>query len=223
MISNDDQRVEAEINDSEDSSEEPLTEEVSEDGSLTDAVMESDVASLDDGTITDPLQDLEKERDKYLEMLQHTRAEFENYQKRMRREIESERKYSILPMVRDLLPVLDNIHRAVQASQTSQDSEGLAEGITTVARQLEELLQRYEIVRIDAVGEPFDPNFHEAVGQYRVKDCPVNEVLEEVERGYHLFERVVRPSKVIVAASDETSDDEASDDEKSDDETSTSE
>ena len=87
-----------------------------------------------------------------------------------------------------------------------------------VARQLEELLQRYEIVRIDAVGEPFDPNFHEAVGQYRVKDCPVNEVLEEVERGYQLFERVVRPSKVIVAASDETSDDE-----KSDDETSTSE
>ena len=136
----------------------------------------------------------------------------------MRREIESERKYSILPMVRDLLPVLDNIHRAVQASQASQDSEGLAEGITMVARQLEELLQRYEIVRIDAVGEPFDPNFHEAVGQYRVKDCPVNEVLEEVERGYQLFERVVRPSKVIVAASDETSDDE-----KSDDETSTSE
>ena len=180
--------------------------------------MESDVASLDDGTITDPLQDLEKERDKYLEMLQHTRAEFENYQKRMRREIESERKYSILPMVRDLLRVLDNIHRAVQASQASQDSEGLAEGITMVARQLEELLQRYEIVRIDAVGEPFDPNFHEAVGQYRVKDCPVNEVLEEVERGYQLFERVVRPSKVIVAASDETSDDE-----KSDHETSTSE
>ena len=70
MISNDDQKVEAEINDSEDSSEEPLTEEVSEDGSLTDAVMESDVASLAGGTITDPdpLQDLEKERDKYLEI-----------------------------------------------------------------------------------------------------------------------------------------------------------
>ena len=79
-----------------------------------------------------------------------------------------------------------------------------------VARQLEDLLQRYEIVRIDAVGKPFDPNFHEAVGQYQVKDCPANEVLEEVERGYELFERVLRPSKVIVAASDETSDEETS-------------
>ena len=215
MISNDDQKVEAEVNDSEDSSEEPLTEEASEDGSLTDVVMESDAALPDVDTITDPvpLQNLEKERDKYLEMLQHTRAEFENYQKRMRREIEGERRYSIMPMARDLLPVLDNIHRAVQASQASQDSEGLVEGITMVARQLEELLQRYEIVRIDAVGKPFDPNFHEAVGQYQVKDCPANEVLEEVERGYQLFERVVRPSKVIVAASDETSDDETSDDE----------
>ena len=212
MISNDDQKVEAEINDSEDSSEEPLTEEASDDGSLTDVVMESDVALPDGGTVTDPvpLQNLEKERDKYLEMLQHTRAEFENYQKRMRREIEGERRYSIMPMARDLLPVLDNIHRAVQASQASQDSEGLVEGITMVARQLEDLLQRYEIVRIDAVGKPFDPNFHEAVGQYQVKDCPANEVLEEVERGYELFERVLRPSKVIVAASDETSDEETS-------------
>lgn len=144
-------------------------------------------------------QRLEEERDHYRDLLQRTRADFENYQKRMRREIDAERRYAVLPLVREVLPVLDNMRRALQVAATASDTATLLQGVSLVARQLEDVLERNQISPITALGMLLDPNFHEAVGQFPTAQYPAQTVVEELEKGYQLHDRVVRPSKVIVA------------------------
>src|SRR5262245_49293860 len=101
------------------------------------------------------------ERDQYLDLAQRTRAEFENFQKRNRADRDLERKYAYFPLVRDLLPVLDNLDRALAASQQAGESGALAQGVAMVQSQFLDLLKRNSIVRIEAQGKPFDPNTHE--------------------------------------------------------------
>jgi molecular chaperone GrpE len=150
-------------------------------------------------TTDDAIIALEQERNKYLELLQRTQADFENYRKRMQREMEAQRRYAALPLARDVLAVLDNLHRAVQAAEQSRDADTLIQGVTMVARQLDEVLERHDVRPIDALGQTLDPNLHEAVGARPSAEHPPHAVLEELERGYQMHDRVVRPSKVIVA------------------------
>lgn len=151
-------------------------------------------AQADEATLA-----LQQERDKYLEMLQRTQADYENYRKRMQREMEVQRRFAVLPLARDVLAVLDNLHRALAAAEQTSDAEALTQGVTMVARQLDEVLERHGIRPIEALGQILDPNLHEAVGARPSAEHPPHAVLEELERGYQLHDRVVRPSKVIVA------------------------
>lgn len=140
-----------------------------------------------------------KERDQFLDMLQRARAEFENYQKRVQKEREQERRYSHGPFALDLLPVLDNLARALSAAQQAGDSGPLATGVAMVQTQFLELLKRYGITPIEALGQPFDPHVHEAVMQ---KDAPgqeKNTVVQVLEQGFLNQDRVLRPAKVVVA------------------------
>ncbi|HEY6564883.1 MAG TPA: nucleotide exchange factor GrpE, partial [Pirellulaceae bacterium] len=93
-----------------------------------------------------------------------SQADLENFRKRVRREHEEERRYASLPLLRDLLPVLDNLERALEALPEGSESTGLRSGIDLVARQMREVLRRHECLPIEAVGQPFDPNWHEAIG-----------------------------------------------------------
>ena len=127
-------------------------------------------------------------------------ADLENYRKRVQKEFEEERKYRALPLVRDFLPVLDNLHRALDAAKTSQDPQQLAQGVQMVAKQFADVLAKNAVVPIDAEGKPFDPNLHQAIQQVPTADKPPMTVLNEVEKGYTLHDRVVRPSTVIVTA-----------------------
>jgi len=140
------------------------------------------------------------DRDKYLDSWHRSVAEMENVRKRMLREIDQERQYRSLPIVRDLLPVIDNLTRAVQAAEKAQDVEQLVQGIKMVLQQFDETLARHSITPIPTVGEPFDPNLHEAVLQQPNADQPPMTVLMEVEKGFKMHDRVVRPSKVIVSS-----------------------
>jgi len=139
------------------------------------------------------------ERTQYLDMLQRTRAEFENYQKRNQKERDQERRYLQGALVQELLPVFDNLDRATAAAQQAGEKGPLADGVLLVQTQFLELLKRHNITRIEALGKPFDPNIHQAVAQRPSSEVEPNTVLQVLELGFMNFDRVLRPAKVIVS------------------------
>lgn len=126
-------------------------------------------------------------------------AELENFRRRSHRELADVRKYQSLPVVRDLLPGLDNLNRAVQSAEQTGDVTTLLEGIRMVAQQIQDVLKAHATQQIEAEGQPFDPNLHEALSQVPTSECPPMTVIQVVETGYVMHDRVVRPAKVIVS------------------------
>jgi molecular chaperone GrpE len=125
-------------------------------------------------------------------------AELENYRKRVRRDMEEERKYADLPLLRDLLPVVDNLVRALEAGEKTHDAGKLLAGVRLVAQQLENVFSQHHCRRIEALGQHFDPHLHQAIAQ-QPSDQPPGTVLVDAQPGYQLHERVLRPSQVIVS------------------------
>jgi len=146
-----------------------------------------------------PLESLRAELQEAKVRALRMQAELENYRKRAARELQEERRYANLPLMRDLVPVLDNLDRAIEAAEKQHDVGGLLEGVKLVARQFEEVLQRHYCVRIQALNEPFDPHLHQAILQQSSDEHPVGTVLLVTQAGYQLHDRVVRPSQVIVS------------------------
>jgi molecular chaperone GrpE len=140
------------------------------------------------------------ERDKYLELARRTRADFENYQTRVRRDMEAERRYAAAAIVAELLPVMDNLERALESAKKANDNPTLIEGIEIVRRQFADTLAKNGVVAIRPQHEPFDPNQHQAVMQQPSAEHPPMTVLFTVETGYKLHDRVIRPAKVIVSS-----------------------
>ena len=126
-------------------------------------------------------------------------AELENYRKRITRQMEEDRRYADMPLLRDLLPVLDNVKRAITAAEKTPEITTLLEGIQMVAKQLETVLSRRHCTMIEALHTPFDPHRHEAIMQQPSGEFPPNTVLLETQTGYQLHDRVVRPAQVIVS------------------------
>ncbi len=126
-------------------------------------------------------------------------ADLENYRKRVQREQQQESRYALMPLLRDLLPVLDNIQRAIEAAEKNERTEPLLEGFKLVAQQLQSILLQHDCQPIVAMGETFDPNLHEAVSQTTSDEFEVGKIVMEVAVGYQLHDRVVRPSQVIVS------------------------
>ena len=126
-------------------------------------------------------------------------AELDNYRKRVRRETDEVRKYAALPVLRDILPVLDNFDRAVQACEPSESQEGLLQGVKMVADQLRMVLEQHQCQSIECAGETFDPALHEAIAQ-EPSDQPKGTVLRVVQTGYQLHDRTIRPAQVVVSA-----------------------
>lgn len=145
------------------------------------------------------LADALAERDANYERWLRAQAEFDNYRKRVQRELDEERKFAPLPFVRDLLPALDNLRRAADAGRTEGEPGTLVQGIDLVLQQIEQVLGSQGVTPIPAAGETFDPHLHEAVTQLPSAEHPPLTVLQELERGYKLHDRVVRPGKVIVS------------------------
>jgi molecular chaperone GrpE len=140
------------------------------------------------------------ERDKFLALLQRTQADFENYQKRNQREREQERRYWHGALALDLLPVIDNLDRAMTAAKQAGESGPLVQGVGLVQTQLLDMLKRHGITPIDALNKPFDPNLHQAVMQQPSKDQPPNTVIQVLQQGFMIHDRILRPASVIVSA-----------------------
>ncbi|MDA7949861.1 MAG: nucleotide exchange factor GrpE [Pirellulaceae bacterium] len=129
-------------------------------------------------------------------------AELENFRKRVYRDQEQERKYSTLPLLSDLLPAIDNLQRATESAKESENAASLVEGVDMVIDQLLTVLERQHCKKIEALGLPFDPNFHEAIGQApSPAGYEPGTVTMVTREGYQLHDRVVRPAQVFVAAS----------------------
>ena len=131
-----------------------------------------------------------------------TQAETENARKRMRREQEEDRKYASLPMLMDLLPVVDNVARAIEAAEKAAGAEPVVAGFKMVAQQLDTALAKHQCTRIPALHQPFDPHLHAAILQQPSADFPPNTVLVVAQEGFQLHDRVLRPAQVIVSKSD---------------------
>ena len=144
------------------------------------------------------LEALPAERDQLKDQLLRARAEFDNYRRRMARETERIRKTAAEQLVHDLLPVVDNLERAVDHADTAD--RGFAEGIEMVLNQFYEVLGRNGVKPIPAVGELFNPHFHEAVMRLPSAEYPADVVAQELLKGYRIDDYVVRPAKVAVSA-----------------------
>lgn len=127
-------------------------------------------------------------------------AELENFRKRTRKDYEDQLRFAALPMVEDLLQVRDNLARALEAAEASSATiEGLRDGVGMVAKQLDGILNKHGIHPIPAVGESFDPNFHQAIAQAPSAEHQPGIVAIEAATGFQMHGRVVRPSQVVVS------------------------
>lgn len=129
--------------------------------------------------------------------LLRTTADFDNFRKRTRQEKEELGQYATLKLIQEVLPVLDNFQLALAAE--TADANSLKQGIEMVFRQFQSILEKAGVQSIEAVGQPFDPNVHEAVMQVQSDEHEPGTVVEELRKGYMLYEKVVRPAMVKVA------------------------
>ena len=147
---------------------------------------------------TDEVQALRRERDELQDRLLRTAAEFDNYRKRIERDRRELAEFAAADTLSDMLPVLDNLERALQATPGG-DTEALRKGVELIHRQMLDLLQRRGAKPIEALGADFDPRFHEAVVHEPSDHHREGEVMQELQRGYTLGTRLLRPAMVKVA------------------------
>jgi len=167
---------------------------VGEEGEADGGDVERDLDAL--------LADAEAKRDEYLDIARRTKADFENFKKRMTAEVQAASTRGKLQMARDVVPVLDDLERALQAAglDPEGDSEdGLAHGVLLVFRGLRETLTRNGIEQVDPKGERFDPTQHEALSTIPVESVDSGIVVEVMQKGYRFEDQLIRPARVVVS------------------------
>lgn len=162
----------------------------------TEAPRASEDPEEADSTDEPAHEQLASEANGLRERLMRTLADFDNYRKRTEREKQSLRRFANFDVFKDFLGVLDNFERAMDSSGSTDD---LKQGLKMIVRQQEEILKRHGVQKIEAVGKPFDPTVHEAVAREESADVESPMVTKEMQRGYLLHDRLLRPALVFVA------------------------
>ena len=154
----------------------------------------------DNVALQSQLKAAEEKRDEYLNIAQRVQAEFENYKRRNRTALQDACQVAADETILAFLPVLDNLERALAAAKESQDIEDIVTGVEMVIKQFIDLLAQMEVTPIEAVGEPFDPEYHHAVMKVEAEDSDdADTVIEELQKGYMRKDKVIRYSMVKVA------------------------
>jgi molecular chaperone GrpE len=183
--------------------ERPTTEEmVDEAPEAEEATGRRPQAAGDEGAgdAGDPSSALAEERDRYLELAQRTQADFENYRKRAAKDAATAGQRAKAGLVRELLPVLDNLERALANAGDNGDPSSLVEGVRLVRADLVGVLERSGVESFDPSGEPFDPTLHEALSTRPAPEgTHPGVVMDVVEKGYRLNDTVLRPARVVVS------------------------
>jgi molecular chaperone GrpE len=157
-------------------------------------------AAADDNAEAVDVEALKAERDALQDRLLRTAAEFDNYRKRIDRERREQSESAAASLLAEVLPVVDNLERALQAP-SGPEAAGYRAGVELIHRQLLDLLRKRGVTPIEALGTDFDPRFHQAVSQETSEAHRDGEVMEEMQRGYMLGDRLLRPAMVKVATS----------------------
>lgn len=145
------------------------------------------------------LDDAKTKSEEAINKMMRLAAEFDNYKKRSAREHENIRKYASENIIKEMLPIVDNFERAIESANESSDFNSFLDGIRLILNQMINLLGKEGVQQIKAVGEVFNPNIHEAVLHIASDEYPENIIVQELQKGYILNDRVIRPAMVAVS------------------------
>jgi molecular chaperone GrpE len=146
------------------------------------------------------LVQLRKESEENYQRFLRAQADFDNFRRRTRQEKEEFAKYASLKVIEQLLPVVDNLERALNAGREGKDYEALLKGVEMISRQLDQTLANEGLQAMEAVGQPFNPEFHQAIMQVESEQYEEGIVVEEIQKGYMLKDKVLRPAMVKVSS-----------------------
>lgn len=189
MTKNDKIKVNVKTEDPDIQKQEPLEEEP---GDMTS----EDIASQ---TPEEKIEKAETEAKEAYDRFLRASAELENYKKRTQKEMAEFRKYANASLVKELLGVVDNLERAIESSNGSNEEGQLSEGLDLTLKELLKIFKTFHASPIEALGKPFDPCYHQAMMQQETADQPENIVLNELQKGYMIHDRLLRPSMVVVS------------------------
>ena len=148
------------------------------------------------------LETAEQEAKETYDRFLRVSAEFENYKKRSAREMDDLRKYANQFLIVEMLAVVDNLERALNSSNgNSSNDKCMADGVNLTLKEILKVFEKFNVKPIESIGQSFDPNFHQAMMQEETDDYPENTVITELQKGYMIHDRLLRPSMVVVAAS----------------------
>jgi len=164
--------------------------------SVTDS---QDVATTIEDAAISPVTALEEERDQLKDRLVRVSADFDNFRKRSRKDVEQAERRGREAILRELLPVIDNLERAVEASKEAADVAAVRDGVMMVLKQFEDTASRISLARVESVGKRFDPNLHDAFQQVETDEHDPGTIIQEYQPGYMLDDRLLRPAMVVVA------------------------
>ena len=167
----------------------------------------ADAQYIENEAVSDPVKELEnrcetaeQESRQHYERLLRVSADFENFKKRSFREADDFRKYANELMLMELLTVVDNLERAIQSTGNENNAAGcVIEGVEMTLKALLKIFDKFSVKFIEAVGKPFDPNYHQAMIQEASDLHPENTIIREFQKGYLLHDRLLRPSMVVVS------------------------
>jgi molecular chaperone GrpE len=148
----------------------------------------------------DGIEAKEKELKETYDRLLRTTAEFENYKKRMAREMDEFRKYANQSLLREMLSIVDHIELALQAIGATGSEKTIADGLNLTLKELTRILEKFNVTPVETAGKPFNPEVHEAILREPSESLPENSVVREMQKGYMINGRLLRPALVVVAA-----------------------
>jgi len=167
-------------------------------GDAGDAEAEADGGGEE--SLSERLAELEREKAELQDKMLRMAAELENFKKRMEREKQNAIKFAEENLLKELLPTIDNLERALAMEQTSEDALKLHEGVELTLKGLMGTVEKFGLSPIDSVGQAFDPNVHEAMTMEASDDVPAQHVITEFEKGYYYKDKLLRAAKVIVSS-----------------------
>ena len=176
-------------------------DEASSDDALVDESSRGDNRSLEDLSKTElieKIQSLQEEADKNYDLYVRSQAEMENFKKRNAKEKEDVVRYANETLIKEILPVMDNLEKAISHAQQDNAVDALREGVELTLKGLKDSLKKAGLKEVEAQGHPFDPCFHEAVSEMVDERAKPGTVIQELQKGYVLNGRLIRPSMVIV-------------------------
>src|SRR2546421_5301136 len=148
----------------------------------------------------DPVAGLQADLDRFRDLAMRSRADFENYKKRSAREKEEAIKYANKSLLEKLVSIVDHFERGLEAARGQGEKSPIYSGMTLVLKQLQDLLTESGLQPIEAVGQKFDPNLHEAIAHEPSDEVPEEHVIRQTRRGYRFKDRLLRPSSVVVSS-----------------------